>query len=163
MRIKIVKRKLIGIKMSFVKGERTIGSKTREEYLNISKTEKNLLARHGNHFDENSIEYFEELMIDFDRSIEISEILINKNLSDYTYSPFSVNNLPIVLLAFGIGVAKRSASEIAILYKQPENTFLFKKIINDFETHERNIEDLEIIKNLFWEYINGKKDYKIQL
>lgn len=146
--------------MNMIRSERSIGAKTRCEYNNLTKTEKNLMSRHGEHYGENAIEYFEELMIDFDKAIEISESLIAMNLNDFTTSPFSVNNLPIVLLAFGVGVAKHTALEIAILYKQPENVSLFKKIINDFNTRERNIEDLDTINNLFWKTINTKDSFK---
>lgn len=137
-----------------------IGVKTRSEYNNLTKTEKNLMARHGKNNNENSIEYFEELMIDFDKAIELSEMLVDIGLNDFTTTPFSVNNLPIVLLGFGIGVSKRQASEIAILYKQPENTPIFKKILNDFNTKKRNTEELELIQDLIWEYVDSKKNYK---
>ena len=132
---------------------KVIDEKTLREYKSLTNNQHTILRNHGAKYNVNAVEYYEELVIDLDKAIILSELLLNKGLNDKLYHILNVQELVFLLLYFGIGMPNHDIREINILCKDYNKDYLFD-VVGRYHNHDKLEHDLNIIKDELFKLLN---------
>ncbi len=116
---------------------------------NLSKGEQRRVKKIVKGLDETEYEYLEEVLIDYEYASKIASEVIDKGI----ISGMSKLELALLMLLFGIGVAKRKPEEIALISGQ------MVKEIDELEYYFRDnfFDTIDVIYDEIMKYITSSE------